>query len=263
MKQNLKRFLSLALMLILVFSLAVPALADDGAITCNEGTYYETFIMTAKKNGTISVPLAYSYDKPFTINFKEVTVKGTAGAKLVELRKNDRRSGNASEYCWGDPPTWESYEGVSDSTNYSAVLMAKKTGTAIITYKVNGVAHTLTVNIKSWVNPIKSIKMTGVKGGKNLVKKSANTADFRLNSDVKKATLKIVPASGWDINYLRVFDSTTGTYQEISNMFMGMKSASLNWGKLERSHSYSIYASFYNEKLSVSEQIYYYINPVA
>lgn len=91
-------------------------------------------------------------------------------------------------------------------------LTLKKPGTAKVSYKVGSKSCSTTVKVLKYTNPIKTLTITGVNGGKNLASKF-NTSSY-VNGKGGKKTGKITVAakSGWKIRSISYQDSKYAKY---------------------------------------------------
>ena len=260
MNSTLKRVISLLFILILVASLAAPAFAA-GTIYPRTGTAILYRPNTGDAYGNVWVSIAYG-NTGFGIRRSDIQVlPGTSGAQFVGLRRET--SSRQFEDDWSMTGNWKIVEDTADC-RYSVNLKVNSTGTAFILYKINGTTYILSLNIKEYKNPIKSITLTGVNKGKNfasLTKKQVNpTKAFKLNKTVKSAKLKVTAADGWRIRSIELVNTDTGDYKVAGNMMKGSKSASINWGTLKAGQHYEIHVSVFNDKEFSSTRTYI-INP--
>lgn len=82
----------------------------------------------------------------------------------------------------------------------------KKAGTATISYKIGTKTYKTKVTLKKYTNPLKSITISGVSGGKNIaskVNKSTN-ASLKMTKSSSNGSVKISTKSGWKITYASV-----------------------------------------------------------
>ena len=254
MKHSLKRIISFAFVLILVLSFATPAFAaggkvfyQQGAITVGMDYYYE---YSDWSSGSLKLTLAEG-PKKFNIDRSSISVDpGTAGAELqgFNLQRNDTR--NITQNL--TKGKWKTSTSSTYKYFYELSLFVEREGTATVRYSVDGTPYTVNLTITRPVNPLKSVTITGVNNGKNLaevndtyydkVSQSANT--------VKKAKLKVAASEGWVIRELHMYDESTGFQRgKVDTNFSNtLKTATINWGKLQKSHSYQIIVELFNTK---------------
>lgn len=254
MKHSLKRIISFAFVLILVLSFATPAFAaggkvfyQQGAITVGMDYYYGD---SDWSYGSLKLTLAEG-PKKFNIDRSSISVDpGTSGAEIggFYLKRNDTR--NITQNLIKGK--WKTKSSSTYKYFYELTLSVEREGTATVRYSVDGVPYTVNLTITRPVNPLKSVTINGVNNGKNLaavndayydtVSQSANT--------VKKAKLKVAASEGWVIREVYMYDQNTGFQRSKmdSNSSNTLKTATINWGKLLKSHSYSINVELFNTK---------------
>ena len=259
MKQAWKRVLSFAFVLIMVLSLAAPSFAA-GAVQPVTGAVKA--MMSEKKGGIVYVTIAKG-ESDFTINRSDIKVsKGSSGAKLVYFYKNNESYESGwTPYQAYDKIWLEDNSNYSDSEYYYQVgLSVTKAGTAKITYKLNGENHTINLKVLNYVNPVKSVKLKGYKGGANFASATASQRYVALQqkASIKDAVLTITAKSGWKLTNLSISDARTGSSQGVSfNGSKGVSSLSIDYGKMTKGHHYSISANFVNAKTGISTWVSY------
>lgn len=146
--------------------------------------------------------------------------------------------------------TTEAFRKGVKSSNYSdhfynIGFAVKKPGTGKISFKVGNKTYTSTIKVLRYVNPLKSISITGVKG--NLAGKFKNSGHnaFRYtNKAQKSAVMKCTAATGWKIT--SVSFNNNRTYTQYSTNYnahnSGVSSSTLRVGSL--SAKQSAYISF-------------------
>ena len=146
--------------------------------------------------------------------------------------------------------TTEAFRKGVKSSNYSdhfynIGFAVKKPGTGKISFKVGNKTYTSTIKVLRYVNPLKSISITGVKG--NLAGKFKNSGHnaFRYtNKAQKSAVMKCTAANGWKIT--SVSFNNNRTYTQYSTNYTahnsGVSSSTLRVGSL--SAKQSAYISF-------------------
>ena len=217
MKRMSKRILALAAVLLLVAAMAAPALAA-GDITPVTGTQI-VYRSTKSGVGEVEIELA-SGTKNFTIKRSDVKVTaGGTGAKLVSFRKNSWSNESLYESDYSASGKWTSDQHGNARCSYSATLRVSAAGTATVSYKIGSKTYKTTIKVLNYVNPVKSITLTGVNGGKTFASltKSAvyPSKSLTLKSNPKTSALKITPASGWKITEVYFNDETSGVSRSI------------------------------------------------
>lgn len=97
---------------------------------------------------------------------------------------------------------------------YNIGFAVKKPGTGKISFKVGNKTYTSTIKVLRYVNPLKSVSITGVKG--NLAgkfKRSGHNAFRYANKAQKNAVMKCTAANGWKITGVSL--TTTGPIHSI------------------------------------------------
>ncbi len=254
MNKTMKRVLTLALAMLMLLSLTVTAFADDGEVYPATGTV--TVYRTDKSGESyVTVTLA-SGSKNFTIKRSSVTVKpGTTGAALVEFNKHRDIVDGEYDYGMGQ---WD--KGGWYDCNYTATLRVSAAGTATVKYKIGTTSYTLKVKVLDYVNPVKTITLTGVNSGKSFAARTNPstyaTKSLALKKTTKNAVLKVTAKSGWKINSVGIQDQTTGAVRIFAN-YSGVSSATLKWGTLNKAHIYSIELELVNTKNGASMTVSY------
>lgn len=162
----------------------------------------------------------------------------------------------------------EDDEETDDTKNYSYAidLKLKKKGTTVISFKVGDQTYSTTVKVVKYKNPVKTLKITGVKSGKNIASKTKtkNYVNFKgVNKSSSKLTIK--PASGWTVEKITFSCSNTGETKTWKNTVKksGSKSkivvSSASLGKLKKANTYLIDITFVN-KSGVRETLNYCIS---
>ena len=83
---------------------------------------------------------------------------------------------------------------------YNIGFAVKKPGTGKISFKVGNKTYTSTIKVLRYVNPLKSVSITGVKGNLAGKFKSSGHNAFRYaNKAQKNAVMKCTAANGWKI----------------------------------------------------------------
>ena len=94
------------------------------------------------------------------------------------------------------------------SRTATIVVFYKKPGTATVSFKINGKTYKIKVKGYKYVNPLKSLTITGYNNGKTLHKKFNNDYKVyeKLKNSLKNAKITIKPKSGWKIASVDVHD---------------------------------------------------------
>ena len=262
MKKTAKRVVSLVLVMLLVMSMGASVLAA-GKVTPIKGT--QTVYLSSKSteySQWVNIALA-SGTKNFTIKLDTVKVsKGTAKATLEQISKNRNIWSYQEEYRNGSGK-WRKISSKSTNCDYSVGLRVQKTGTATVKYKIGSKSYSIKLKVLSYRNPVKSITVTGINGGKNfasLTKNERYATDQTLPKDVSSASVKVTPAKGWKVTWVSLDEyGGNGKYRYIS-CDEGLTTASLSCGKLSASNNYHVGVEFVNVSNGATMYLWYYIN---
>ena len=128
---------------------------------------------------------------------------------------------------------------------YNIGFAVKKPGTGKISFKVGNKTYTSTIKVLRYVNPLKSVSITGVKG--NLAgkfKRSGHNAFRYANKAQKNAVMKCTAANGWKITGVSFNNNRTHTQYSTNYNApnSGASSSTLRIGNL--SAKQSAYISF-------------------
>lgn len=257
MKKIYKRIVSLVLVMLLAMSMTGAVLAA-GKIIPVKGTQ-TVYMPTRDPDYLPRVEIALATGtKAFTI--KRDSVKVT-GAKLIDFHKEKWTSVYRQEYSASGK--WKTYTYRHTECTYTAGLEAGKPGTATVKYKIGSKSYSTKVKILAYKNPVKTITLTGVNGGKNFASRTRDglygNKDMTLPKDVAGAKAKVVPASGWKITSLRIWGYGDSYYSRYITCTEGLSSATLNCGKLSADKEYSLSVEFVNASNGATMYVYYYI----
>lgn len=128
---------------------------------------------------------------------------------------------------------------------YNIGFAVKKPGTGKISFKVGNKTYTSTIKVLRYVNPLKSVSITGVKG--NLAgkfKSSGHNAFCYANKAQKNAVMKCTAVNGWKITGVSFNNNRTHTQYSTNYNApnSGASSSTLRIGNL--SAKQSAYISF-------------------
>ena len=248
-----RKIVSLVLVLAVLVSI-VPASIVKAAPTYNEMV---TLVMYEKNQiASIYVDDILSSE---VINASDVSSSKSSVASIYSITREEQES---------ETEVVENDEETDDLNTYSYVidLKLKKKGTTVISFKVGNETYTTTVNVVKYKNPVKTLKITGVKSGKNLASKTKkkNYVNF---SGVKKSgsKLTIKPASGWTVEKITFTSSSSGETKIWKNtvkkrgVISKKKLSSASLGTLKKSNTYLIDITFVN-KSGVRETLNYCIS---
>ena len=194
-----------------------------------------------------------------TITADDVTSSKSSVASIYSITREEQES---------ETEVVENDEVVDDSNTYSTTISIKlkKKGTTVISFKVGNETYSTTVKVVKYTNPIKTLKITGVKSGKNIASKT-KTKNYVNFKGVKKSgsKLTITPKSGWTVEKISFSCSDTGETRTKKNYAKknGVKTAltvsNLSLGTLKKDYTYLIDITFVNTK-GVRETVNYCIS---
>lgn len=197
--KTFKKLLSIALLTALLLAIAVPAFA---AKLPEEETVY-----------LLSTDGSHSWWF-YHIGIMDSTNK-TKVASLKSSKKAVCSIVGINRYC--SEYTYLTGEDEDEAYSDTSIMIRPlKAGKANITAKIDGVANTMKLTVKKYVNPVKSFVITGI-SSKNLKSKFAKSGYCRdeLTKNAKKGNLKITAASGWEITEVSWRNETNGlTYSQ-------------------------------------------------
>ena len=256
MKHKTKRILSLVLMLVLIMSITVPAFAAASIWTPTEPiTLFRT---RSSGTSTVYFDIATSWEN-FTIKRSSVKViPGDTGAKMVSFHKNITLY---QGQFLNESGTWDKKD-TGNGYHYRVGIQVSNKGTATVKYKIGNENYSFKAKVLNYKNPVKTITLTGINGGKNfawLTKETTDPAPVMLPATAKNAKLTVKAIDGWSIKQIYIEDSTTGQFRVLGNN-SGMTSGTINWGTLNAKHNYFVEAQIYNIKYDFTQYIQYSFN---
>ena len=265
MKHSLKRVISFAFVLILVMCLATPAFAAEkvfyqqGAVTVGMNYYYSN---DEYSFGSVRLVLAEG-DRKISFDKKSISVDpGTSGAEIGSFSYERYNTVSSTQIL--NKGKWKTTPGSNYEYSYVLDLDVDREGTATVRYSVDGKEYTVYLTIIKYINPLKSVTITGVKNGKNIVDPNSNdyVAVSQSAKTVKKARLKIVTNTDWVLRNVSMADQNTGLYRYVAapQYSSSLKTATIKWGKLLKSHDYELYINVYNTKTHEQQHLTYFIN---
>ncbi len=256
MKQLVKKVFVAALALTVMFTMLAPATAE-AAVTYNKS---QTLYRTSKSGTSYTSIYISNLTKSQTIKKTSVKSDKTSVAKPWYLSRSI--SSYKTEYF--------SSNMTGDSNNYYSYdigLELKKAGKAKISFKIGSKTYTSTVTVKNYTNPLSSVTITGVNGGKNIASKlssSSSCSTLKLTKTTRNAVVKVKPKSGWKVTSISVENSQTGDTMSVSNYnyfgpTKGISNASLKLGTLTKNKKVTLRINCV-DKTGASMNVAYYIN---
>ena len=190
MKKSMKKVFALMIMAAVIMISAVPALAGI--------TYDKTMTVYLTPSRNVG---GFLY------------VRGLTGSQ--RLKKSDIKSSNPSVAKLGsvDYSTYKSNTYGESSTyidKYSRIMFGcNKPGTSTISFKVGSKTYKSKVTIRKYVNPLSSLTITGINGGKSIHRtfNKENECDYKFNKTVSNARIRAKARDGWYISALTIYHS--------------------------------------------------------
>ncbi len=158
-----------------------------------------------------------------------------------------------------------------DNWQYSSArieLTVHKAGTSVISFKINGTTYKTTIKAYKYTNPIKTLKITGVKNGKNQVSrfKNKSTTNVTMKKNINNPILTITVKKNWkiiDINF-NEFKLVKGMSEPMgyssTGYFKGKNTVHIRLSTLKAKNSYHIMIGMQNKKTKGYLSCNYYIN---
>lgn len=239
MKTFAKRISALFMAMMLVVTM-IPAVAQAAVSAPTSTTVY-----LSGKTGSSYVNISVS-----GLTSKQSIAKSSVKSSKTSVLALDSITNGSSS---SKTQYWNGGKTNSSSSRYVNInLMAKKAGTSTVSYKVGSKTYKTKVTVKSYVNPIKTLKISGVKNGSstNLASKfkTSNRNNGKLSSSSSNGTVKVTAASGWKITYIDVYSEKTGIVRGLNAYGTPVSSATLYTGALKKGNNYSVYIGLKNTK---------------
>ncbi len=242
MKKMMKRMISLALVAALSCGLfaAVPVSAAS----------------TPTYDKTVSTYLGAKSSKyGFMHTYAEIEIKNCA-AKPTDVKLYSKNVGlTAVNYDKG-------------SKTAGITVNSAKAGTYKVTFKIKGTKYSCNVVFKKHTNPVSTVKITGVKNGKNIASytqnANQNSTKLKLKKNVSNAKLTLKIKSGWKLTQMGLYrykksgsiDRTMFNKENLSKT--GKYTRTL--GNLKTNKEYVLAMTFVNMKNGGTIYLTYYIN---
>ncbi len=156
-----------------------------------------------------------------------------------------------------------------DSSKKTARILTntKKAGTYTVSFTVKGKKYKSTVVFKKHTCPASTIKVTGVKSGKNIASytenASTNSGQLKIKNNVSKAKLTVTTKKNWKLTDISLARYKNGKLQATmvnkSHLAQtGTKTYTL--GKLNKNRGYILSLGFVNMNNGGTVYLEYYIN---
>ncbi len=252
LKQFCKKALGLGLAAALALSVA-PVSAQASVSYDKSSVVYLT---STDGSSGISKSISVSCKKKSeTIKKSSIKSSEKSVAELEYLSKYTNT--NTTDYFTKD----DSRNTESKYYSYNICMKLKKAGKSDISFKVGNKTYKSTVTVKKYDNPIQTLKITGVKKGKNIAstfQKSANASDSYKMSG-KSNVVKITPKKGWKISSIAVHDSMSNDSLNLGNYSVdGLKNAQLEIGGITKGSSKNVTIACVNK--SNGANLYCYLH---
>ncbi len=152
----------------------------------------------------------------------------------------------------------------SNNYSYSIGLKLLKKGSSRVSFQIDNKKYETTVNVKDYTNPLKTVKIAGLKNGKstNLASKlkSQNTTNLKLTKNKSNAIIEVAVKSGWKLTGIELYSPKESAYYSVRNYAKGVSGAKLHVGTLKKNQPYQVKLEFKNTKDNGTLTSYYYIN---
>ena len=260
-----KKFLGL----VLAAAIAVTALSPM-AVSASEPQISEkqTIYRTSSKSGSASYQSISVYDLAKSDTIKKSTVKSsnTAVAKLYALEKYNSSYSSKTQYY--DSSMKDSDYSYNDYAYYIRLKLLKA-GTTNVSFKIGSKSYKTSVTVKNYVNPLSSVKITGINSGKNIASKlkKQNSANLTLKKTTKNAVINLKAKSGWKITDVSLDHmKDNGTYSSNDERYSyysygeGKSTVALRVGTLTGKEEYRVTISMRNASNGGYLTMYYNIN---
>ncbi len=206
MKKAVSKILAFAMAAVMTFSIS-PALTAEAA---NKTLPAETLYMTSKSNGYTS----FQIDKLTKVD----DVKSSNMAVLKPSGYSIHKSSYEYFYYSDSNKKFTKSDSASGSKYTDFSFYAYKKGTSTVTIKSGSTTYNKKINVEKYVNPLKSLTISNVNGGKNIAGKYKSEARVRVTG--KKAdTIKVkaTAASNWEITEISISNTDYSTGRSIGS----------------------------------------------
>ena len=198
--------------------------------------------------------------KSQTIKKSSVKSSDPSVVKPGYLQKSSNSYNYQTEYFDNTAPTKTG----SDNYSYSIGLKLLKKGSSRISFMIGNKKYETAVNVKDYTNPIKTVKIAGLKNGKstNLASKlnSMNMTNLKLTKNKSDAVVEVSVKSGWKLTSIELYSPKESAYYSVRNYAKGVNGAKLHVGTLKKNQPYQVKLEFKNTKDNGTITSYYYIN---
>ena len=221
--------MALMIMAAVIMVSAMPALAD---INYSES---QTYYMNPSRNsgGSISV-----WGLTGSQSLKKANVKSSAPS-VVKLGSVSNYNNKTDYYNNNNPYTSKS------STIYFSV---GKPGTSTISFKIGSKTYKSKVKVLKYVNPLSSLTVTGVNGGKTIHTKfnKKTEVDQKVSKSISNANITVKAKNGWAVTYVNTYNPKTRTNNSISN-YTDVSSLTLKNVRIPKDAGVNLYVTLQNK----------------
>ena len=186
-----------------------------------------------------------------------------AGAKVTGVKSDNKKVATVNcinyynnEYHYLEDDRTEKYN------EASVELRLMKPGTAKVSYSMGGKKYTQSVQVLKYVNPLKTLKLTGISSSKNLKSDFAkgSGASTTLSKNAKAGYLQVTAASGWKIRSMEWEDETNRKYYQISSWSKPFSSGKMKIPGMTKGKTYYVWITLINSKTGGEISLDYYIH---
>lgn len=194
----------------------------------------------------------------YSIEIRDLTAK----SKITEIKSDDKKVAKVySLDTWSSSYKYFDEEGI-DSEYHSASIGIRglKTGTATVSFKVDGKKYSKKFTVLGYENPAKNFQLTGI-NKTNLKSKFAkgSYAQAKLKADSKAGNLVVEAAKGWKITDATWSDQGEDYSSQSFYSSKGVSSVKLAIPKMTKKGNYYIWVTFVNTATKASVELAYNI----
>ncbi len=187
MKKNIGKVIALAMAAVMTFSVS-PALKADAA----------TKNLAAK---TVYLESEYSSES--------ISIQADKATTVKNLKSTNKTAVKPSSYSLSQSTTVDENGKDKSTSRYGyAYFSAVKPGTATVSFTAGSTTYKQKINVKKYVNPLKSVKINKAELA-GMLKNSAYGASTTAAKTIK---VNATAASGWKIQNISVFNSLNDGY---------------------------------------------------
>ena len=236
----LRKLLCVALIVAMIAVTAMVAAAEGTGTAADAGTdavsaatrtlYLDSKDFIAPVYDYFSIDGLQKSDKVTSVKSSDKQV-----LKVVSLQKGTRSTRN--------------YEDKTTKNTYSTQIYVRllKAGTATLNYKLNGEERAQTYTVRKYVNPIKSLVISGIDNTNLKTLFARNCYDgIKLAKTAQAGRMTIKAANGWRIRYAYWEDNTKNIERQFTAGGKGVSACYIELPKMSRKGSYYVGVSLVN-----------------